>query len=54
MITNDAMYEDEIGYKIGEIQKRKFVETDAFSVDKRIKIINQTIEIMNTEDIENT
>jgi hypothetical protein len=33
------MYEGDIGYQKGEIQKRKIVETEIFSVDKRIKIM---------------
>ena len=33
------MYEDETGYEKGEIQKRRIVETEIFSVDERMKMI---------------
>jgi competence protein ComGF len=39
------MYEDETGYQKGEIQKRKIVETEIFSVDGRI-VISRIIAIM--------
>jgi transposase len=43
------MYEDETGYKKGEFQKRKIVETEIFSVDERIKIISEIFAIMGKE-----
>ncbi len=54
LITNDEMYEDETGYEKGEIQKRKIVETEIFSVDERIKIISGIIAIMGKKDGEST
>ena len=48
------MYEDETGYKKGEIQKRKIVETEIFSVDERIKIISEIFAIKVKEDEEST
>ena len=54
LITNDEMYEDETGYQKGEIQKRKIVETEIFSVDERIKIISGIIAIMGKEEGEST
>ena len=54
LITNDEMYEDETGYQKGEIQKRKIVETEIFSVDEHIKIISGIIAIMGTEKGEST
>jgi transposase len=54
LITNDEMYEDKSGYQKREIQKRKIVETEIFSVDKRIKIISGIIAIMEKEDKEIT
>jgi transposase len=54
LITNDEMYEDETGYQKGEIQKRKIVETEIFSVDERIKIISGIIAIIRKEEGENT
>ena len=54
LVTNDEMYEDETGYKKGEIQKRKIVETETFSVDERIKIISEIIAIMGKEEGEST
>jgi transposase len=54
LITNDEMYEDETGYQKGQIQKRKFVETEIFSVDKRIKIISGIIAVMGKEEGEST
>mgnify|MGYP000951248036 CR=1 FL=1 len=53
LITNDEIYEDETGYKKGEIQKKKIVETEIFSVDKRIKIISEIFAIKKKEDEEN-
>ena len=41
------MYEDETGYQKGEIQKRKIVETEIFSVDERIKIIRNDSNIIS-------
>ena len=40
LITNDEMYEEEKGYKKREIQMRKIVESEPFSVNKRISIIS--------------
>jgi len=54
LITNDEMYEDETGYQKGEVQKRKIVETEIFSVDERIKIISGILAIMGKEDEEST
>jgi len=42
------MYEDGTGYKKREIQKRKIVETEIFSVDKRIKIGSSSFLMGNT------
>ena len=36
-VINDEMYEDETGCGKGEIQKRKIVETEIFSVDNGLK-----------------
>ncbi|AKB57335.1 Mobile element protein [Methanosarcina barkeri 227] len=54
LIVNDEIYEDEIGYKKGEIQKRKIVETEIFSVDERIKIISEIFAITEKGDEEST
>ena len=54
LITKDEMYEDEKGYKKGEIQKKKIVETEIFSVDERIKIISGIFAIMGKEGREST
>ncbi|HWQ47875.1 MAG TPA: IS110 family transposase [Methanosarcina sp.] len=54
LITNDEMYEDKSGYQKGEIQKRKIVETEIFSVDERIKIISGIIAIMEKDDVGST
>ena len=54
LITNDEMYEDETGYQKGEIQKRKIIETEIFSVDKRIKIISGIFAIMGKKIQEST
>lgn len=40
------MYEDETGYKIGEVQKRKIIENEIFSVDEMMTIISGIIAIM--------
>ena len=48
------MYEDETGYQKGQIQKRKIVETEIFSVDERIKIISEIIAVMGKEEGEST
>lgn len=50
LVTNDEKYEDETGYEKGEIQKRKIIETEMFSVDERIKIISGIFAIMGKED----
>jgi transposase len=54
LITNDEMYKDETGYQKGEIQKRKIIETEVFSVDERIKIISGIFAIMGKKDQEST
>jgi transposase len=54
LVTNDEMYEDETGYEKGEIQKRKIVETEIFTVDERITIISGLIAIMGKEEEEST
>ena len=54
LITNDEKYEDETGYQKGEVQKRKIVETEVFSVDERIKIISGIIAVMGKEEEEST
>lgn len=54
LITNDEMYEDETGYQKGEVQKRKIVETEIFSVDERITIISEILAIMGKQDEEST
>ena len=54
LITNDEMYEDETGYQKGEVQKRKIVETEIFSVDERITIISEILAIMGKKDREST
>jgi len=54
LITKDEMYEDEKGYKKGEIQKKKIVETEIFSVDERIKIISGIFAIMGKKGREST
>ena len=48
------MCEDETRSKKGEIQKRKIVETEIFSVDERIKIISGIFAIMGKKDSEST
>ena len=50
LITNDEMYEDELGYKKGEVQKRKIVESEEFSVDERISIISEIYAIVKKEE----
>jgi transposase len=54
LIINDETYEDETGYQKGEIQKRKIVETEIFSVDERITIISGILAIMGKKDQEST
>lgn len=54
LITNDEMYEDEIGYEKGEIQKMKIVKTETFSIDERITIISGIIAIIGNEEEEST
>ena len=46
LITNDEMYEDETGYIKGEVQRRKVVETEIFSIDERISIISEIFAIV--------
>lgn len=48
------MYEDEIGYEKGEIQKMKIVKTETFSIDERITIISGIIAIIGNEEEEST
>ena len=48
------MYEDETGYKKREIQKRKIVETEIFSVDERIKIMSEIYVIARNDEREST
>ncbi|AKB78527.1 hypothetical protein MSHOH_2044 [Methanosarcina horonobensis HB-1 = JCM 15518] len=40
------MYKDEIGYEKGEVQKRKIVKIEIFSVDERITTISGITAIM--------
>jgi transposase len=54
VLRRPEMYEDEIGYEKGEVQKRKIVETDTFSVDERITIISGIIAIIGNEEQEST
>lgn len=54
LITNDEMYEDELGYKKGEVKKRKIVESEVISVDKRISIISEIFAIVGKEDTDIT
>ncbi|BBL64611.1 Mobile element protein [Methanosarcina mazei TMA] len=54
LITNDEMYEDEIGYEKGEIQKRKIVKTEIFSINERITIISGIIAIIGNKEGEST
>ena len=54
LITNEEMYEDETGYKKREIQKRKIVETEIFSVDERIKIMSEIYVIARNDEREST
>jgi transposase len=44
------MYEDELRYKTGEVQKRKIVESNEFSVDERISIISEIFVIIKKEE----
>ena len=46
LFDNDEMYEDETGYVKGEVQRRKIVETEIFSVDERISIISEIFAIV--------
>ena len=48
------MYEDETGYQKGEIQKRKIVETEIFSVDERITIMSEILAIREKGGREST
>ena len=48
------MYEDGTGYQKGEIQKRKIIENEIFSVDEQISIISGIFAIMGKEDLEST
>ncbi len=50
LITNDEMYEDELGYKKGEVQKRKIVESEEFSVDERVSILSEIFAIVKKEE----
>jgi transposase len=51
---SNEMYEDETGYKKGEVQKKKIVEAETFSVDERIKIIRGIIAIMENKEGDST
>ena len=44
------MYEAELGYKKGEVQKRKIVESEEFSGDERISIISEIYAIVKKEE----
>jgi hypothetical protein len=48
------MYEDETGYVKGEVQKRKIVETETFSIDERITIISGIISMIGNKEGEST
>ncbi|AKB36547.1 Mobile element protein [Methanosarcina siciliae C2J] len=48
------MYEDETGYKKGEIQKRKIIEIETLSIDERIKIISGIFAVVGKEKKEST
>jgi len=50
LITNDEMYEDETGYQKGEVQRRKIVETEIFSVDECISIISEIFAIVEKKE----
>jgi len=54
LFDNEEMYEDETGYKKGEIQKRKIVETEMFSVDERIKIMSKIYVIARNDEKKST
>jgi transposase len=54
LVTNDEMYQYETGYQKGEIQKRKIVEIESFSIDESIKIISGIIAIMGKKESEST
>jgi len=49
LITNEEIYENETGYKIGDIQKRKIIEADTFLVNKCINLISEIIAIMRKD-----
>lgn len=50
LVTNDEMYEDGTGYQKGEIQKKKIVEIEPFSIDESIKIISGIIAIVRKKE----
>ena len=54
LVTNDEMYEDGTGYQKGEIQKKKIVEIEPFSIDESIKIISGIIAIVRKKEGERT
>jgi len=54
LIINDEIYEDDTGYKKEQIQKRRIVGTEIFSVDERIRIISGIIAVVRKEDEEST
>jgi transposase len=54
LVTNDEMYEDGTGYQKGEIQKRKIVEIEPFSIDESIKIISGIIAIVRKKEGKST
>ena len=45
------MYEDEKECKKGEVQKRKIIESEYFSVDERISIISEIFAIVKKEEL---
>ena len=44
------MYADEKGYVKGEVQRRKIVETETFSVDESITIISEIFAIVEKKE----
>ncbi len=52
LIINKEFYEDETGYKKGEIQKRKIVENAEISIDERISIISEMFAIVNKKEVD--
>jgi hypothetical protein len=52
LIKNSEMYEDKTGYEKGEVQIRKIVGTETFSIDERITIISGIIAIIGNKEQE--